>query len=1029
MRTFSSAIQTELNKQYSGEPMVIAEIAWDGDQFIAYTDRKLNGENYPFPYIISLGSFDTTTIISGSGDSQNVNIVLNDIDGTLRDILDTQDIHLKPVRLYLIFQGLSINSKALMFEGVINSPIVWNESDRTLSFTVFSKLEDTEAGFSMEDGNFPYIPPEDRGKSWPLVFGEVCNMQAVKVTALRKGYLAQGIGIPDPTIDERLCQAYYLQCPLTTEILPVTSDAAGWSLSSPGVPTAEEVQACNEAWASLNIDTANIGFGSQYLNLCGGSVLYWPTVRTGKPDPQCVTRKQNEICTILQEKQQQEQYVVNPFTIRGGENFPQGEEITIKIGEVRFIGIMTGESFLATSRHHPDEDRINNPTCTETPEAGLGFREDDDYDNPPLSIAECESGGGVYNEDVRGGASASWEYYESFEKGSFIWLPSGSEVILSNESNLVHIVSLLPGIVNQVAAYRTYGDTSLLTELDTSLYTVHLEDYGDYQTTEIWLDAPLSTIEGETWEDDIYVSFTSTIGPNPISIIQWLIEKYTNYTVDSTSFTSVSSKLANYPNNFFIKARPNVLDLIRDIAYQSRCAIFIRDNIVYVTYLSEEPTSVRTLTEDDILLGSFFFEHSDTEDLETKHEISWREGETGINQDDETEFSFTLKHNIPKYGVFSAKYDYYTYNIFELVEKSATFWTIRKGNTWRYIEFDTPVKHLDLDIFDCITIDTGQFPTTKVIIEEATYDADENKIHFRAWTPIRSGESSPYFWAWPSQQDYRVEFPLTPQEEGDGIGITVIPPTDHPLHGGYSTDVALATSGDKYPSDLDDTLPTLSCKLATGSEVADDIEPAIEIQEPLAEENFRDKLAAMEAKGMNVNDGDDKEGNGACGQPSSEQFGCEYEVRVLYVSPDTITTRQPPDGNCKSAGPCEKGANNGRPCVGALWQMCHTFGALFAARFFQAGKKLEAERLWENCGYSTGVKAVYAVGDPVGIECDGCADVCEDTDGSGDPSHPAADVGQIRKPQCVGGENDDPGPNQCPGDDNEQGQSGDYVQT
>ncbi len=568
-RTFRTSIAGELAKSHAGEPMMLVEVAWNGTNFITYADRRLTGSDSVDPRVVNVGAFDTTTVVSGGSDSRSVQIILNDTDGAVRAIIDEQDIHLRPVRLYLTFQGLPLTEKALMFEGVINSPLVWNESDRTLTFSVFAKLEESEAGFTMEDGNFPFVPPSERNKAWPLVFGQVCNMEAVQVTALRKGFLAQGLGVPDPTIEERLCQAYYLKCPRIVEIVPVIG------ITQVGIPTAEEVLACLKAWSDLNINTDNLGIaGGQHVNLCRGSVLFVPTVRTTRIDPQCVSRKSQEICTILQEQALQESYVVNPFLVRGGEDFPQGIKIIIEAEEVKFEGVMTGESFLVSNTIHPQVETIDNPECTSTPSAGLGYRLDDDFDNPPLNIAECADGGTKYQQDVRDGAAASWEYYESFEKGDFIWLPPGTEVRLTNESDLVHIVSLLPGTVDQVAAYRTYGDTSLLTELETDMYTVHLEDYGDYTDVEIWLDQPLSSIEDVDWDDTLYVSFTSSVGPNPVDIIDYLVGKYTDYTIDSTSFAAVGTYLTNYPSGFYVKSRPNVMSLIKDIAYQARCAIF-----------------------------------------------------------------------------------------------------------------------------------------------------------------------------------------------------------------------------------------------------------------------------------------------------------------------------------------------------------------------------------------------------------------------------------------------------------------------
>jgi len=992
-RTFSSAIQGEIDKQFAGEPMVIVEIAWDGTNFTAYSDRKLNGASYPRPLVNTIGNFDTTTIVSGSSDTQNVSVTLNDVDGSLRSIMDTQDIHLRPVRVYLTFQGLPFEEKALMFEGVINSPYTWNESDRVLSFSVFSKIEDAEAGFTMEDGDFPFVPPAERNKAWPLVFGQVCNMEAVRVTALRKGFLAQGVGVPDPTIDERLCQANKLQCALittatkkqltseqqtarSTAIANFTNSAfiLGLSITNP-----------EEAQAQIQAFTDN--YDKQF------------NVKNEKEDHQCVQRRFAEICKIIQEKAQQEQYVVNPFTVRGGEDFPQGTRITIKIGEVEFEGIMTGESFNVLSTLHPDLDNIDNPPCKDINDAGIGWRYEAG-DERPATLEDCQEGGGTFGENVQNGSGESWRYYNTFEAGDFIWLPPGTDVFLADESTIVNIVSLLPGTVDQVAAYRTYGDTTLLTEVDPALYTVVTSDFGGYDVVEVDLEAPLSTIQDEDWDDELYVSFTSSIGPNPADIIEWLIEKYTDYTVDTASFASVKADLTNYPSNFFIKSRPSVLNLIKDIAFQARCAVYIRDNVIYMVYLSREPTSLATLTESDILSGTFNFSHTETEDLETRHEISWSEGEAGVNKDDDTDFEFIVKHNIPRYGIFPASYNYYTQNTFDTIEKSATYWAIQKSNTWRIVEFETPAKYLNLDVFDCITLNINQFPTVKCIIQEANYDIDSNTIKFKCWTPVLSGTNEAAFWAWPSQQTATAIHPLdgAEGESGDGFDFEVIPPTDHPLRGGYDPDTAvLATDGDKNPSDLDDVFPTLTCKQATGSEIADDVEPIIRILEPLANKNFEDKLDGIEGDNLDAgggSSGDDGEDRTACGDPPPGNGGCIYEVTITYVNPISVTTQKTVGSSCPDAGPCEGGGATGRPCQSSLTTFCHSFGALFAASSFRSQKQAEADALFNSCGYRVGQYDVWNAGGITPIEGSGPEgfNECEDvTDPPGDPDAPGND--------------------------------------
>jgi len=972
-RTFSPAIQGEIDKRFAREPMVIVEVSWVEDSWIAYSDRKLNGESYPYPLLTSIAQFDSTQVVSNGTDNQQTSITLNDIDGTLRTLIDEHDIHLRPVRIYLTFQGLPFAEKALIFEGVINSDIIWDEGGRTLSFEVLSTIESVEAGFTMEDGDFPFIEPSDRNKPWPLVFGKVCNMEAVRVRGTRKGFLAEGVGVKDPTIEERLCQAKKLQCP---EI---------------------------ENTANFKGEVGNTG---ETFNIGGAGGLppnnVFNNPRQTKTDPQCVKRRFDKICEILTEKAQQEAFVKTTFTVRGGEEFPQEQNITIQINEVRFEGVMIGDQFTVFQTIYPN--RPENPPCVATPEAGWGYRYRPGEGDIP-DIPGCARGGDSFERDVQNGSAESWNYFNIFKRADFIWLPPGTEVLLADESEILNIVSLIPGTVDQVAAYRNFADTSLLMAVDTDRYTVTTTDFGGYEVVEVRLDAPLSTIEDEDWDDEIFVSFTSSIGPNPVDVVQWLVETYTDLSVDATSFASVKSSLTNYPSNFFVKARPRVFDLIRDVAYQARCAVFIRDNVVYMVYLSKEPSSVKTLTESDILPNSFRVGHTRTEDLETRTTIAWSEGEAGVFKTDLTDFEFVLKHNIPKYGVFDASYDYYTLNIFELVEKSSTFWSIRKSNTWKIVEFETPLIHLNLDVFDCVTLDLSQFGPVKVVITSAKFNLDTNTLVFQAWTPIRSGESSEYFWAWPALKDPNAIFPLfddAGNESGDKFPLQVIPPIDHPLRGGFDPDSAIInTDGDRHPSDLGDTFPNIICKIATGAELQDQIEPDFDPFEPLAEDNFQDKLNNIEAGSLSFNL-EDAESPVVCGEPTPGD-ACNYEVTVHYITPLAVTTRlldgTPASPGCY--GPCGCGSALGRPCFGPQHSFCHSFGAAFAATAFASQKKQEAAVLFNECRYPCLQTNVLGVSGIKSIGGNGPFGECDDPPGS--PDAPGANEGQIQQPALAGG--------------------------
>ncbi len=102
---------------------------------------------------------------------QEVSIILNDTDGSIKAIMDSTDIHKRPVVLYQYFAGIALSDKFIVFEGVITSPIQWSEGDRTVKFNAVSRLEAMEIGFSADQGQFPFIPQAMVGQAWPIIFG------------------------------------------------------------------------------------------------------------------------------------------------------------------------------------------------------------------------------------------------------------------------------------------------------------------------------------------------------------------------------------------------------------------------------------------------------------------------------------------------------------------------------------------------------------------------------------------------------------------------------------------------------------------------------------------------------------------------------------------------------------------------------------------------------------------------------------------------------------------------------------------
>ena len=537
-----------------------------------------------------------------------------------------------------------------------------------------------------------------------------------------------------------------------------------------------------------------------------------------------------------------------------------------------------------------------------------------------------------------GGPKDSWAYYDEMEDSSFFWAPSGSEVYIEAESEILWIVSLLPGTVDGVAAFRTAPNGfRYLTEVPADYYTVYETDYDGYQVVEIGMDKALP-LYNDQWEDQLYVSFTSSVGPNPCDTIEWLVGKYTDLTIDSASFALVHASLTNYPSNFYLTDRMDVFELIQSIAYQSRCSVYVRNDVIYIKYLSAEPSSVRTLSEDDILSGTFVESLSSTEDVYTTHNIRWQKGGAAVRGDQSIDRTIILKYNVDKYGTVLEEWDYFALNLYELVLKSSTYWLIRKANSWKRVSFSLPFKHMDLDVGDCVTLNVGQFgDPVKVIIDKMNLNPDQYTIDIACWTPIRSGETSPYYWAWPSQQSAVQTWPLAGDPNGgQGNDITVAPPVGHILLGGaHRDDQVVITTGDLHPSDLDDVMPTLLCELSDYLNF--DEKPPEIIAKEIAQ------TASRQAMENNMGGGGNPGGSGSiktekkvCGKGSP---GCNYKVKVRWhtstsqgqatsqggpASPGDDTP-EPCGGPCKCFGGCPS-------CTGPIWTVCHTYGSAWGAK-------------------------------------------------------------------------------------------------
>ncbi len=412
------------------------------------------------------------------------------------------------------------------------------------------------------------------------------------------------------------------------------------------------------------------------------------------------------------------------------------------------------------------------------------------------------------------------------DNAGYVFNEAGTVVQMYTPEGQTYIVSIVPGTVLSVQAFLTKNGVKKLVTVPAEYYTVVTKDYGvDFLSEVVQLtlaDALSKNTVGGEWGDDLYVTFQSSVGPNTVDVLQYLIETYTTLGVDATSFAAVHTALANYPSHFQITDRKNILEALQEIAWQARCAIYLKNDVFFLRYLPAVPSSVSTFADSDVDFGTMELSFTPTEDIVTKLVCSWRA--SGAQPDANT---VILRYNVKKYGLKEKNFDFYIYNKVDFVIKSATFWMIRLANTWKTVKFQTPLHKLNVESLDGVTLGFVKpwLATNPVIgiVQQAAYDSASHQLNFQIWTPVRAGEMVPYDFAYPQVIDTTLKFPTNADEAlefdgGNGPGSNVGDGQSLGIPGDFSTEYTspdfykmlsrlFNDRGQPFPSDANDGSP------------------------------------------------------------------------------------------------------------------------------------------------------------------------------------------------------------------------------
>jgi len=771
MRNLSANALAQIAATHGNEPITIVEIDWieDGGSKL-YADRTVGAIEGK---ILSVGALDNVIGVSNNNSSQELALTLDDTDGTIKAILDSNDIHKRSARVYQWFDGMGIDDRFLLFAGKISTPIIWSERKRTVEFTIISQLEDKEVGFSAEEGDFSWVPDKLIGKTWPMIFGEVHDVPCMQFNQAVSGRTVCGVGIVSGEAQHKNAPLGGNDSAFYVRIAQMSAQASHlwncWGASCDD----EEMETLSEQ--ASDVTDQIIAMQDDHL-------------------------RQKE-CARLQRILTFETAIsdaggnalgCNPVRILGGEDFPQGVGLKISIGEGVYTGYFDNDNFHITDRIHVVDEAKAEEISNRSWAYWRAWYDHNELCGPQPPHAEwkyetqlkCMSwpSNMLYKDGIirnSGSATGTLSDDETDKRTDQLlqhhWSPAGSSVSLWSIEEITYLISTVPGTVLTLKAYKDLDNERLLVNIPTELYEISTVDYGPIQTVQAVFSKPLSTITGQGWDDDVYATFTSDVGPHTCDILQYIIDNYTDLEYDATSFTNIRTSLDPFPMNFPILDRKNALTVLQEIAFQARCALWLSNGTFYIKYLPEEPSSDDTVTDSDTdAERGVDIEYTPTEDLITKMTVKWR-----MSWAEDQEQKIILRHNVKKYGTQAEEFDFYTFNQPDTVLKAATFWLIRNSNTWKRVSFKAYLNKLNLETFDTVTLDfSGGFISTtpeKAVVEEATYNSDDQTIDFKCLTPVKSGTMVAYEFFWPAALDPTAKFPTDWEREqgyagGDGIG-------------------------------------------------------------------------------------------------------------------------------------------------------------------------------------------------------------------------------------------------------------------
>lgn len=633
------------------------------------------------PRFLSIANFSQSNA-GGLDYAASMDVTLSDYDGAFKALMDAGTLLDQPVEIWQRFDDSE--GADTLFTGRVTTPITWQESDRTIQFTIENGAQDV----LLNDND----PEDDCEPEYiPFVFGDYLGVKAVNSAGGCKKESA---------------------------------------LLKPILHTVINSQSGKITYASgdLYVRNGRTIFGEDDQILIVDGTLFHGSF----------THETDETRFVLVEGG-----FNSPFRV-GGIDFTARDESDTQDYTNASIAWVTEEAYDIPGKfvriqfqteywYHTNSDDSrsptteNDPTGTKTVEtvataikingiegtkASLEFPPLDRFGRPVLLGWEKESS----ILEIKGKIDYSWNPAPTYNYPYRWEIPSGTKVEVYSGANTTWYFNQ----TSSQAIINVYGTRNgKLAKIPSNWYTTTLTG-----PTSITFDRNLVG-KGQFDSNQVFADITSWLGSNNIAtVIKWLAENYcTDLTVDNASYLIAESTVSTLPCGFVVIGQKRSFDLMKELAWQGGLSLTVRNGVLYFKDITTAPINTGdadyVVTNDKTEFRSCVINTTNESDVIT-HFIG-KYYESGYPNDIERKI-IRINTNKDKFKKNVFEYDFFAFNQKDCVIRVVEFYLSRLTNIWQQASLKTFLTTLNLNPADKVMFELDYVAATYGLITGVDYD-------------------------------------------------------------------------------------------------------------------------------------------------------------------------------------------------------------------------------------------------------------------------------------------------------------------